>query len=80
MSGWERLCSLSRELDDTRRKLQKADHDRRRYKKRIRFLDLCHQALCGAYHALLWENEILSHALDVAEKRLMQNGETETDT
>lgn len=65
------LLSLERYLHQgTRRKLEKADHDRKRYAKRIRFLDSRYEIICREYHAARAEIRILTTAITSLEKRL----------
>ena len=46
------LFSIERHLhQETRRKLEKADHDRKRYARRINFLNTRYEAICRAYRA-----------------------------
>ena len=46
------LLSIERHLhQETRRKLEKADHDRKRYARRINFLNTRYEDLCRAYRA-----------------------------
>lgn len=59
---------------ETRRRLEKADHDRKRYARRIRFMDSRHAILCAEYHAVLKERNILKSALAACERSL-QNAE-----
>lgn len=55
---------------ETRRKLEKADHDRKRYAKRIRFLDSRYEIICREYHAARAEIRILTTAITSLEERL----------
>ena len=55
---------------ETRRKLEKADHDRKRYAKRIRFLDYRHEIMCCEYHAAQAEIHVLKTAVTALEGRL----------
>lgn len=61
----------------TRKKLEKAEHDRDRYAKRIRFLDGRHTVLCREYHAARKETEILRTAVTLLERRLLENDRPE---
>ena len=46
------LLSIERHLhQETRRKLEKAEHDRKRYARRINFLNTRYEDLCRAYRA-----------------------------
>lgn len=63
----------------TRRKLEKADHDRQRYAKRITFLQGRHEILAREYRALKIECNILRAALDSCERRLL-DAKKKTDT
>ncbi len=53
---------------ETSCKLQKADHDRKRYAKRIRFIQAQHEVLAREFHALKKERDILQTALTSCEK------------
>lgn len=65
------LLAIERNLHcDTKRKLEKADHDRKRYAKRIRFLDSRYEIICREYHAARAEIRILTTAITSLEKRL----------
>ena len=65
------LLAIERNLHrDTKRKLKKADHDRKRYAKRIRFLDSRHEIICREYQAARSEIRILTTAITSLEKRL----------
>lgn len=65
------LLDMERSLyAETRRKLEKADHDRQRYAKRIRFMDGRHTALCAAYKDMKKERDILETALNACERSL----------
>ena len=55
----------------TRRRLAKAEHDRDRYKRRIRFLDGRHEILSREYRALNTVNRSLIHTVQVLEGRLL---------
>ena len=56
----------------TRRKLEKADHDRKRYAKRIRLLDGRHNIICAEYRAVKKERDILKAALTACERSLLE--------
>ncbi len=58
------------ELDKTKQQLRKADHDRKRYAKRIRYLEARHEVLAGEYRAVKKERDILQTALTACERRL----------
>lgn len=65
------ILAIERNLHcDTKRKLEKADHDRKRYAKRIRFLDSRHEIICREYQAARSEIRILTTAITSLEKRL----------
>lgn len=65
------LLAIERNLHrDTKRKLKKADHDRKRYAKRIRFLDYRHEIMCCEYHAAQAEIHVLKTAVTALEGRL----------
>ncbi len=64
----------------TARKLEKADHDRQRYKKRIRFLDARHQVICRELHAARKEAEILNTAVNLLERRLLSYEQPDAKT
>lgn len=65
------IMAIERNLHcDTKRKLEKADHDRKRYAKRIRFLDSRHEIICREYQAARSEIRILTTAITSLEKRL----------
>lgn len=55
---------------DTKQKLKKADHDRKRYANRIRFLDGRHEVMCREYHAARAEIHVLKTAVAALEGRL----------
>lgn len=63
---------------ETRRKLEKAAHDRERYARRIRFLQGRHVLLAQDYHALQLENQILRTAVNSLERVLQNEPRTET--
>lgn len=76
MSAWDReYYDVVRELDETQRKLRKADHDRQRYARRIRFIQARHQMLTREFSAIQKERDILKSALAACERSL-QNAET----
>lgn len=52
------------------RKLEKAEHDRDRYAKRIKFMDARHTVLSRTLRAALKEGQILEAALKACEKAL----------
>lgn len=64
----------------TRRKLEKADHDRKRYAKRIRLLDGRHNIICAEYRAVKKENDILKTALAACERSLLCQPDPPTKT
>lgn len=71
MSRWDReLWDVTNELDRVQRKYRKADHDRQRYAKRIRFLQARHEILSREYNALRIERDILKSALAACERSL----------
>lgn len=71
MSGWNsELYEVVHDLDETQRKLRKADHDRQRYAKRIRFMQARHEILLREYNAVRKERDILQAALTACERRL----------
>lgn len=73
MSGWNReSLDVIKELDQMQRKFRKADHDRQRYAKRIRFLQAQHEILSRQYNALRAERDILQSALAACERSLLQ--------
>lgn len=73
MSGWSReSLDVIKELDQMRRKFRKADHDRQRYAKRIRFLQAQQEILSRQYNALRAERDILQSALAACERSLLQ--------
>lgn len=65
------LTMERREHAATRRKLEKADHDRKRYARRIHFLDARHAMLCAVYRATKKERDILETALNACERSLL---------
>lgn len=74
------LLSIERNAHSTtRRKLEKAEHDRQRYAKRITFLQGRHEILAREYRALKIECNTLRAALDSCERRLLDAKE-KTDT
>lgn len=73
MSSWDNeYWDVVKELDKTQRKLRKADHDRQRYAKRIRFLQAQQEILSRQYNALRAERDILQSALAACERSLLQ--------
>lgn len=65
------LLQLERKAHaETRRLLEKADHDRKRYARRIRFLDYRHGIMCCEYHAAQAEIHVLKTAVTALEGRL----------
>lgn len=56
---------------ETRCKLEKADHDRKRYARRIRFEAGRHAILCQSYRALEVENKMLNSCVTQLERRLL---------
>ena len=54
-------------IDDNSRRLAKAEHDRDRYKRRIRFLDSRHIVMCREIHALQTINRILITTVETLE-------------
>lgn len=64
---WE----IVRELDCEQRKYRKADHDRKRYARRIRFLQARHELLLREYNAMRRERDVLRTALAACERRLL---------
>ena len=55
---------------ENRRRLIKAEHDRDRYKRRIRFLQERHAILSREYNAIRKERDIIQVALTACERRL----------
>lgn len=69
------LLQLERKAHaETRRRLEKADHDRKRYARRIRFMDSRHAILCAEYHAVVNERDTLKSALTACERSLLRAG------
>ena len=69
------LLQLERKAHaETRRRLEKADHDRKRYARRIRFLDSRHAILCAEYRAAVNERDTLKSALTACERSLLRAG------
>ena len=66
---------------ETRRKLAKAEHDRARYGKRIRFLQGQHEILAREYRAIRAERDALDNCVTIFERRQLdeQAGEKTTD-
>lgn len=70
------LLAIERKLHaETHRKLEKADHDRQRYARRIRFLQDRHEILAREYSAIRKERDILKTALTACE-RMLRDAET----
>lgn len=63
---------------ETRRKLAKAEHDRERYAKRIRFIQASRDVLAREFRALRAENQILTTSINSLERVLMHESGTET--
>lgn len=63
---------------DTRRKLAKAEHDRERYAKRIRFVQARHEILSREFHAIRKERDILDKCVNTLERMLLNESGTET--
>lgn len=55
---------------ETRRKLHKAEHDRDRYAKRIRFIQARHEILSREFNAMRQERDILDSCVTILERRL----------
>lgn len=55
---------------ETRRKLEKAEHDRDRYAKRIRFVQARHEILSREFNAMRQERDILDSCVSILERRL----------
>lgn len=66
---------------ETRRKLAKAEHDRERYGRRIRFLQGRHEILAREYRAIRAERNTLNNCVTMLERRLLdgQPGGKATD-
>ena len=64
------LCLERRAHAETRRKLQKAEHDRDRYAKRIRFVQARHEILSREFNAMRQERDILDTCVKILERRL----------
>lgn len=65
------VLAIERNLHrNTKRKLEKAIHDRKRYAKRIRFLDGRHEVMCREYHVAQAEIHALKIAVAALEGRL----------
>ena len=74
MSSWDNeYRNVVKELDETQRKLRKADHDRQRYARRIRLLQAQQQFLSREYNAMRVERDILKTALESCERRLLDD-------
>lgn len=71
----EYLLYLERGLHSkTRRKLAKAEHDRDRYAKRIRFENQRREQLSREFRALMKERDILARCVEILEGMVV-NGE-----
>lgn len=70
MSWSAEYWEVVNELDETQRKFRKADHDRQRYAKRIRFLQARHETLSREYNAVRKERDILKAAITTCERSL----------
>ena len=68
---FELLYLERREHMHTREKLKKAEHDRERYARRIRFLQGNQAFLSCELRALRKECEILNHCVDMLERRVL---------
>ena len=68
---FELLYLERREHMHTREKLKKAEHDRERYARRIRFLQGNQAFLSCELRALRKECEILNHCVDMPERRVL---------
>lgn len=55
---------------ETRRKLEKAEHDRDRYARRIRFVQTRHEVLSREFRAIRMERDILNNCIIMLERRL----------
>lgn len=64
------FVGLAQEIAEMKKRLQKAEHDRDRYAKRIRFLQLRQEILSREYNAVRVERDILKTALTACERRL----------
>lgn len=62
-------------LAEARRKLGKAEHDRRRYAKRIRLLQAQQAILSRGTNALRIERDVLKTALTACEAYLYETGQ-----
>lgn len=84
LSPWYLLEFERKRHQETRKKLEKAEHDRDRYRRRIKFLDGRHEVLCREYRAVSAVNRSLTHTIQVLERRLLceqaaaQSAEKET--
>ena len=65
---------------ETRRKLEKAEHDRERYARRIRFLQSRHAILSREYNAIRKERDVLEVSLVSCEKALNESRSKEGRT
>jgi chromosome segregation ATPase len=80
MSSWDNeYWDVVKELDKTQRKLRKADHDRQRYARRIRFLQAQQQFLSREYNAMRLERDILKTTLESCERRLLYDAGRATE-
>lgn len=71
MSSWDsEYMAVVKELDKERRKYRKADHDRQRYARRIRFLQEQREILSREYNALRAERDMLNKMLVACEKSM----------
>lgn len=64
------FVGLAQEIAAMKKRLQKAEHDRDRYAKRIMFLQLRQEILSREYNAVRVERDILKTALTACEKSL----------
>ena len=71
MSSWDNeYMAVVKELDKEQRKYRKADHDRQRYARRIRFLQAQQGVLSREYNALRAERDMLDKMLAACKKNL----------
>lgn len=71
MSGWDsEYTAVVKELDKEQRKYRKADHDRQRYARRIRFLQEQREMMSREYNALRAERDLLNTMLVACEKSM----------
>lgn len=61
------------------RRLEKAEHDRQRYARRIRLLQAQQQMLSREYNAIRLERDILKTALESCERRLLYDAGRATE-